>query len=72
MVLTATANQDSPISDGNNPILVLDVWEHAYYLKHQFRRAQHVEDWWSIVDWGNVEALDKWWRGVEQDHSVEL
>lgn len=47
----STANQDSPISDGAVPIVGIDVWEHAYYLKHQNRRADYVEAFWSVVDW---------------------
>jgi Fe-Mn family superoxide dismutase len=47
----STANQDSPISDGAVPIVGIDVWEHAYYLKHQNRRADYVEAFWTVVDW---------------------
>jgi Fe-Mn family superoxide dismutase len=47
----STANQDSPISDGAVPIIGIDVWEHAYYLKHQNRRADYVDAFWAVVDW---------------------
>ena len=47
----STANQDSPISDGAVPIVGIDVWEHAYYLKHQNRRADYVDAFWTVVDW---------------------
>jgi len=47
----STANQDSPISDGAVPIIGIDVWEHAYYLKHQNRRAEYVDAFWLVVDW---------------------
>jgi superoxide dismutase, Fe-Mn family len=47
----STANQDSPISDGGAPVIGLDVWEHAYYLKHQNVRADYVEAFWTLVDW---------------------
>lgn len=52
-----TANQDSPLSLGKAPLLNLDVWEHAYYLKYQNRRADYVANFWPIVNWPNVEKL---------------
>ncbi|MEI6479327.1 MAG: superoxide dismutase [bacterium] len=50
----STSNQDNPISIGLTPIMCLDVWEHAYYLKFQNRRAEYVTEWWNIVDWEGV------------------
>jgi Fe-Mn family superoxide dismutase len=50
----STANQDSPISQGKKPILNLDVWEHAYYLKYQNKRPDYVEAFWSVVNWEAV------------------
>ncbi|MGE3808747.1 MAG: superoxide dismutase [Gemmataceae bacterium] len=50
----STANQDSPYMDGQVPVLGIDVWEHAYYLKYQNKRADYVESWWNVVNWAAV------------------
>ena len=54
LAVVSTANQDNPISDGKTPLLGVDVWEHAYYLKYQNRRADYLDAWWNVVDWAKV------------------
>ncbi len=55
LAVSSTANQDSPIFDGIAPILALDVWEHAYYLKYQNRRPDYIAAFWNVVNWAEVE-----------------
>jgi len=55
LLVSSTANQDNPIMRGNHRVLMgLDVWEHAYYLTYQSRRAEYVDAWWQLVDWAEV------------------
>lgn len=54
LAVTSTPNQDSPLLDGNFPILGNDVWEHAYYLKYQNRRPDYLAAWWNVVNWAEV------------------
>ena len=54
LAVTSTANQDTPLSEGKTPILGIDVWEHAYYLKYQNRRPEYLAAWWNLANWPEV------------------
>jgi superoxide dismutase, Fe-Mn family len=56
LAVKSTPNQDTPVTDGDVPLLGIDVWEHAYYLNYQNRRPDYLEAWWNVVDWDAVAA----------------
>ena len=59
--ITTTSNQDNPlmkvVAENGTPVLALDVWEHAYYLKYQNKRAEYINNWWHLVNWERAEQL---------------
>jgi superoxide dismutase, Fe-Mn family len=63
LAVYSTANQDSPISNSDVPLLGIDVWEHAYYLKYQNRRPEYLETWWNVVNW---DAVQKRFEGADK------
>lgn len=54
LIIKTTSNHDCPLSDGFRPLLVVDVWEHAYYLNYQNKRAAFLEAWWNLIDWKKI------------------
>lgn len=57
LAIVSTPNQDNPISQGKTPLLGIDVWEHAYYLKYKNKRADYIDSWWNVVDWKKIEEI---------------
>ena len=61
LAIVSTTNEDNPLSRGMMPLLVIDLWEHAYYLKHSWKREQYLAEFWSVVEWDNIAELELFW-----------
>ena len=57
LAIASTPNQDTPVSEGKTPIIGVDVWEHAYYLKYQNKRPDYLDAWWNVVNWSKASEL---------------
>lgn len=67
LAITTSQGGDSPLCKGRHPLLVIDMAEHAYYLRHQYRRQNYIYDWWKVIDWQKVARLDMWWADLAQN-----
>ena len=63
LIVESTPNQDSPLMEGRKPVLGMDVWEHAYYLKYQNKRPDYIAAWWNVINWDAVADVYKKARG---------
>ena len=62
MKIVKTSGEETPFAQGYLPLLVLDMWEHAYYQMHVWKREQYIANWWKLIDWDNVDEMEEFWR----------
>lgn len=68
LTIYTTVEEVTPLHYKYQPIVALDLWEHAYFIKHQNNRKKYVESWWKVVDWKKVDRLFKWWKQFDPKH----
>jgi Fe-Mn family superoxide dismutase len=71
LAVVSTANQDSPLMEGDVPLLGVDVWAHAYYLHYEYRRAEYLDAWWNVVNWAAIAERYREADGLATDGDVE-
>ena len=72
LAVVSSANQDNPVSDGRTPLLGVDVWEHAYYLKYNNRRPEYLAAWWNVLNWDEINKRFATFKAGKEAHEPAL
>ena len=70
--ITSTKNNANPLAEGVWPILAYDAWEHAHFIQYGTNKARALNEWWTLVEWDNVDALDRYWKEQQEANAREL